>query len=276
MRLAIDHVTTYRFAQPITQGMQRLRLTPVTGKGQSVVEWAIDLVGARAEAGYDDENGNRVTLVAITPGVEEVTIRAHGVVDTTDEAGVVGRHVGYLPLWHFTRETELTKVGPKIEALIEALADRTTSDRLATLHALTALIRDAVAYETGHTDVATSAEAVLAAGHGVCQDHAHVFIASARALGIPARYVSGYLLMDDRVEQDAGHGWAEAFVEGLGWVGFDVANAVCPDARYVRVATGRDYVEAAPVKGLTFTAFGDAESDETLTVELSILQVVPA
>jgi transglutaminase-like putative cysteine protease len=98
--------------------------------------------------------------------------------------------------------------------------------------------------------VATTAEAALTAGRGVCQDQAHVFIAGARALGIPARYVSGYLLIDGREEQEAGHGWAEGFVDGLGWIGFDIANEICPDDRYVRVASGRDYRDAAPVKGL--------------------------
>ena len=93
------------------------------------------------------------------------------------------------------------------------------------------------------------AEEAVAAGWGVCQDHAHIFIAAARSLDIPARYVSGYLMMNDRINQEATHAWAEAYVQNLGWVGFDVANAMCPDDRYVRVATGLDYGEAAPVSG---------------------------
>ena len=112
-------------------------------------------------------------------------------------------------------------------------------------------MREAIDYLPGTTDVKTSAEEALAAGQGVCQDHAHVFISAGRLVDIPMRYVGGYLKMDGLIEQEAGHGWAEAFVTGLGWVGFDVSNAISPDERYVRVATGCDYSEAAPVTGIT-------------------------
>ena len=274
MRLAIDHVTTYHFSGPVRQGLQRLRLSPLAGPGQAVVSWDIACEGGAIEASYDDEHTSRVTLIGIAAGGTAVTIRAHGEIDTHDTAGVFGRHTGYLPLWHFERATALTKAGAGIRGLVDRLkADgKVGDDRLATLHALSDRVGEAVRYEPGHTDVATTAEGALSAGAGVCQDQAHVFIAAARLLGIPARYVSGYLLMDAREEQDAGHGWAEAFVGGLGWVGFDVANAICPDARYVRVASGRDYDEAAPVKGMTYTVpvGGSARDVERMTIMLTV------
>ena len=93
------------------------------------------------------------------------------------------------------------------------------------------------------------------------------FNAPARARGVPARYVRGYLMLKDRVEQDAGHAWAEAMVEGLGWVGFDISNGISPDPHYVRVATGRDYRDAAPVTGIRYGAH-----DETLHVKLAVAQ----
>jgi transglutaminase-like putative cysteine protease len=126
------------------------------------------------------------------------------------------------------------------------------ADPVARLHAISQAVLGAVAYRAGFTDVTTGAEAVLAARQGVCQDHAHVFIAALRVIGVPARYVGGYLLMDDSTDQSAGHAWAEAHVTGLGWVGFDISNGISPDARYVRVSTGRDYREAAPVTGIRF------------------------
>jgi transglutaminase-like putative cysteine protease len=275
MRLTIDHTTTYHFAAPIRKGLQRLRLTPVPSRGQSVIAWDIECEGATVECGYDDEYANRVTLVGINPGAHDVTIRAHGLVETRDEAGVVGRHTGYLPLWHFTRDTPLTARGDRIAALVAGIGDGVVHDQLATLHALTERVRAAVVYTLGASDVATTAEAALGAGRGVCQDQAHVFIAAARALGIPARYVSGYLLIDGRAEQDAGHGWAEGFVDGLGWIGFDVANAICPDDRYVRVASGRDYGDAAPVKGL-MTAVPPADGKKPERDRLSITLSVQA
>jgi transglutaminase-like putative cysteine protease len=279
MRLAIEHATTYRFSGPIRQGQQRLRLTPVSSAGQSVIAWDIACEGAQIEVGYDDEYTNRVTLVGLIPGTPAVTIRAHGVVETRDESGVTGRHAGYLPLWHFSRDTALTARGTKVAALVGGLENGAVRDPLATLHTLTERVRGAVVYAQGHTDVATTAEAALTAGRGVCQDQAHVFIAGARALGIPARYVSGYMLIDGREQQDAGHGWAEGFVDGLGWIGFDVANAICPDDRYVRVACGRDYRDAAPVKSMTYVLpapAGSAPVGDTLVTTLVVQRLTPA
>jgi transglutaminase-like putative cysteine protease len=128
-------------------------------------------------------------------------------------------------------------------------------------------VREAIAYQIGETSADTTAEQALTRGVGVCQDHAHTFIAAARLLGTPARYVSGYLLMDGQVDQEAGHAWAEAHVAGLGWVGFDVSNAISPDRRYVRVATGADYRDAAPVTGI---AQGSGQAD--LAVRLAVEQ----
>ena len=265
MRLAIDHTTHYVFSGPVVHGLQRLRLTPKASAGQSIASWSVHLEGARLQVEYDDHNANHVTLIAFEPRATEVTIRCEGVVDTADNAGIVGRHSGFLPLWHFTEQTALTQGGAKMRAFLSQLGPQ--ADRVATLHALSALVRGTVAYEGGHTDSATTAEGVLAAGRGVCQDHAHVFIGGARALGIPARYVSGYLLMDDRIDQDAGHAWAEAHIDGLGWVGFDVSNGISPDQRYVRVATGRDYRDAAPITGIRYGA-----RDETMHVKLAVEQ----
>ncbi|WP_338466782.1 transglutaminase family protein [Novosphingobium sp. ZN18A2] len=265
MRLAIDHVTHYRFSGPLKHGLQRLRLTPKHTSGQRVVKWDMVFEGARLEVEYEDHNYNHVSLVSIDEGASEMTIRCTGLVDTADESGIIGRHSGFLPLWHFLRPTELTKAGPKLRALLGEV-DR-GGDPLPMLHALSAAIRDAVTYETGQTHSATTSEEALDAGHGVCQDHAHIFIAACRAMDIPARYVSGYLMMDDRVEQDAGHAWAEAHVDHIGWIGFDISNGISPDARYVRIATGSDYREAAPVTGIRFGAH-----EEELHVSLAVEQ----
>lgn len=268
MRLAVRHVTHYRFDPPLAHALQRLRLSPKESHGQSVTGWEVGLDGARCQLTYDDHNSNRVTLISVLPGTTDLTITCSGTVDTADRAGIVGKHAGRLPLWVFTCQTARTRPGPRLRALAAAVErEHGKGDRLALLHALSGAVLDAMAYEIGHTDAATGAEEALAAGKGVCQDHAQVFIAAARLLGVPARYVSGYLMMDDRVDQDAGHAWAEAHIEGLGWVGFDVSNGISPDARYVRVASGRDYAEAAPVTGITW-----GKSDSTLTVSLAVEQ----
>ena len=270
MRLAISHTTRYEFSQPVAHGLHRLRLKPKPTHGQHVREWSMALDGAHPEAEYDDHHHNWTTLVSVEPGTRAVTVACTGMVDTSDNAGVVGPHVGNMPLWCFLGQTALTRPGPRLRALAAGL-DVDRKQALDMLHALSEAVLDAVRYEVGRTDSETSAEEALGLGHGVCQDHAHIFIGAARLLGMPARYVSGYLMIDGRVEQEAGHGWAEAHVDGLGWVGFDVSNAICPDARYVRVATGCDYRGAAPVTGLCVGA-GEAAMKVSLAVEQQMIE----
>ena len=119
-------------------------------------------------------------------------------------------------------------------------------------------IRDRLRFDVNATDTGTSAIDAFSHGHGVCQDFAHVFIAAARHLGIPARYVGGYLYRADRPDgQEAGHAWAEALVDDLGWVGFDPANDISPTEAYVRVAMGLDYLGAAPVRGTRYGGAGE-------------------
>ena len=270
MTLSIQHTTHYAFAQPVVHALQRLRLTPKETQGQNIAYWSMTFDNAYAELQYDDQHFNHVTLIGLAPGAREVTVTCAGVVETEDNAGVIGRHSGHLPLWSFLRQTPLTRPGTKLRALLReaqgAGSGSAAEAPLDFLHALSGLIRDRIAYETGRTHSATTAEEAVGHGAGVCQDHAHIFIGAARASGIPARYVSGYLMMDDRIEQEATHAWAEAHVADLGWVGFDVSNGICPDPRYVRLATGSDYRDAAPVTGISF---GSAAA-EVLTVAVAV------
>ena len=268
MRLSIRHRTQYRFATPVVHGIQRLRLTPKETQGQTIIDWSMELEGAKEELSYDDQNFNHVTLVSVDEGASEVVISSQGMIDTEDYSGVIGHHAGHLPLWAFLGRTELTTPGTKLKQLIGSV-ERSEEGMVSTLHHLSNAIRETVDYVPGISNVQSTAEEVLADGRGVCQDHAHIFIAAARALEIPARYVSGYLMMNDRIDQEATHAWAEAYVQGLGWVGFDVSNQISPDSRYVRVATGRDYRDAAPITGVSV---GGVTQD--LLVELSVEQQI--
>ncbi|MEE4450707.1 transglutaminase family protein [Novosphingobium resinovorum] len=265
MLLTVKHTTRYVFAGSVTHGLQRLRLKPKSTHGQEVLDWRMTLDGAKPQASYEDQHYNHVDLVSIEPGVPEVVVTCEGTVRTVDNNGVVGPNFGLMPLWCFLRPTKLTKPGPKVRQLLAGIeADR--SDLLGYLHTLSGVIGEQVEYVPGTTDSQTTAEQALGAGKGVCQDHAHIFIAAGRLLDVPMRYVGGYLRMDGRTEQEAGHGWAEAHVPGLGWVGFDVSNAICPDERYIRVATGCDYSEAAPVTGIAMGA-GETRLDVHLSVD---------
>jgi transglutaminase-like putative cysteine protease len=263
--LTVSHVSRYRYDRQVPYALQRLRLWPVTGPGQIVRRWDVAIEGARIETSYLDGFGNRTALVRHDRGTEEIVIRAGGEVETENGDGVFGPGSGLPPVWLFERATDLTAPGPAIATLADEM--RGIADRLALLHRLMDEIHRRVAYIPGSTSVATEAETALIAGNGVCQDHSHIFIAVARRLGIPARYVSGYLMLEGVTEQTASHAWGEAWVDGLGWIGFDAANDVCPDARYVRLAAGLDYHFAAPVSGIRM---GNAA--ETLAVEISVEQ----
>lgn len=264
MRLKIRHTTRYRFTEPVVYGLQQLRKTPKSGHQQEVIVWSTTVENGRKEVTFEDNHHNTVELISIDRGATQVTVVSEGEVEIEDNRGIVGRHPGPSPLWLYRRETPLTKCGPGCRALIRGVAGDSDLEKL---HTLSAIIREALPYDAGTPHPDWSAEEAIAQGNGVCQDHSHIFLACAREMGFPARYVSGYLMMNDRVEQEATHAWAEAHVDALGWVGFDVSNGHSPDTRYVRVATGLDYTEAAPVIG---TRVGG--SAETLDVQIQVAQ----
>ncbi len=263
MRIQISHRTTYRFDHPVHYGLQRLRLTPVSGPTQTVERWELILSGCGVQLEYDDHFGNHVTLVRTDSDAVEVEIEARGLVATAGSDGVIGANEGAVPLWFHLRPTELTRPGDGIRALAAEVADE--ADPVTRLHALSGRITELVEYRIGGTEPSTPAEGALRAAQGVCQDHAHIFVATARELGVPARYVSGYMVVDDGESSPASHAWAEAHVPDLGWVGFDVSNGISPDDRYVRVAVGRDYREAAPLVGTRYGSGG-----ESLEVRLEV------
>ncbi|ACT59782.1 transglutaminase family protein [Hirschia baltica] len=265
MRLSISHETRYQYDAPVSYALQQLRLTPKSSAGQTVLDWKIEIVGGNLQCSFTDHHNNKVDLIRFAPDVTEIIVRCKGEIETADRAGVIGPHGGYAPLWLFRRHTRLTKPGPEIKKLAKLLD--ASENSIAQLHTLNDAILAAVNYTKDETNSATTAEEALTKGKGVCQDHAHIFISAAREAGYPARYVSGFLMTDDIKLQNAGHAWAEAYVDNIGWIGFDPPNEQCPDERYVRVATGRDSREASPISGLVQ---GDVE--EKLVVSLQVQQ----
>jgi transglutaminase-like putative cysteine protease len=264
MRLKISHRTEYRYDTPVQYALQRLRLVPRGGRTQTVHSWSLKVEGATEEARFVDHFENDTRLVSIAGDATMIGIDAWGEVETFDTTGVFGEHKGFAPLWLFQRETPLTMPGEGVRELAASIGPGSEIDRL---HRLMGTIEAKVAYTVGATHAGTTAEEALKQGSGVCQDHAHVFAAAARLLGFPARYVSGYLMMNETIDQAASHAWAEAHVLGLGWVAFDASNGISPDERYVRMAVGRDYRDATPVSGIRL---GWAE--EQLAVAITVEQ----
>lgn len=263
MRLKITHRTEYTYDAPVAYALQRVRLVPLHNDLQAVLSWSLDITGANEELRFIDHFGNDTRLLSVTGSPHLIAVEATGEVETIDRSGVFGPHRGFAPLWLFRPETALTEAGEGVCALAASAPAGSQLDRL---HGLMTEISGKVAYQPGTTTTLTTAEEAVSNGAGVCQDHTHIFLAAARHLGFAARYVSGYLLMDLTSAQVATHAWAEAHVEGLGWVGFDVANCMSPDERYVRIATGRDYRDAMPVSGIRLGQ-GDERLEVTITVE---------
>ena len=247
MKIHIRHATTYRYDNPGAHLVQRLYLTPQDSGSQTVLDWNIDAPGIEKALRYVDAFGNVAHLTTPPVDLAEVTVIASGTVRTTDTAGVAGHDLGSVPIQAYLASTPATAANAAIRSMAHAHADLTGIDQL---HALSATVLEKVAYMIGTTNEHTSAADAVRDGKGVCQDHAHVFISAARSLNVPARYVSGYMVVGENELAEASHAWAEAYVASLGWVGFDISNQVSPDERYVRIATGMDVDNATPVKGV--------------------------
>jgi transglutaminase-like putative cysteine protease len=251
MRLTVDHQTTYRYDHPVRSAVQSHRLAPSVFEGQRTLDWEVTVTGGVPGGSFRDGAGDRVQAWTVAGPLQEITVSVRGSVETQDCAGVLRGH----------RES----LAP--ETLARGVAGR---DRLDMAHALAAAVAGAIAYRPGATHAHTTAAEALALAEGVCQDHAHALIACARVHGIPARYVSGYLLAaQDGTPHEAAHAWTELHVPGLGWVGFDPANRCCPDPRYIRLGSGFDARAAAPIRGIARGLSGGAP--EGLDVRVAIL-----
>jgi len=253
MRVRIHHSTVYRYDPPATGAIQLLRLTPRDYDGQHVVRWRIDLSADARLTAHEDALGNITHVFSATGPLAELRVDVYGEVETQNSHGVVSGAIERLPPRLFLRPTPLTAADEAIRDFAERARGGCAGDALAQVHALLEGLHREVVFDVEMTDVVPSASEAFALKRGVCRDLCHIFIATAHHLDIPARYIAGYLQMaDGRIDQEAGHAWAEAFIPDIGWVGFDPANGICPTEAYVRVAIGLDSIGAAPVRGVRF------------------------
>jgi transglutaminase-like putative cysteine protease len=268
MRIHISHATTYTYDTPPSGVTQLLRLTPRDHEGQHILSWRIDLSEDCLLHQHEDAFGNIIHSFTAEGPFDRLSVEVDGEVDTQDTGGLVKGAVECFPPQLFLRETSLTQPDPAIVDFAKTAQAGTNGDNLALLHALLAVLNRQIAFDTDPTHTATTAAQAFALRRGVCQDITHIFVAAARSLGIPARYVGGHFHRADGVtSQEAGHAWAEAYVENLGWVGFDPTNGICITDAHVRVAVGLDYLGASPVRG---TRYGG--SGETLSVAVRVAQ----
>jgi transglutaminase-like putative cysteine protease len=249
MRVAISHETVYRYKRPANYSIQYLRMTPISSLTQRVLTWK--LLAPAPLVPWVDAFGNSTHVLVMDRPHDEIRVQAVGEVEIADGGKpLLSDGEPHAPELYL-RETKLTTADISVRGFAGRFRPAFEQNRRGGLDGLMAGIRDVVEYRPGITHVATSASEALDTGAGVCQDHAHLFVSCCRTLGVPARYVSGYLCADQVGDNSmASHAWAEAWVEGAGWLSFDVTNRMSNAKAHVRVAVGLDYLDAAPVRGM--------------------------
>ena len=268
MLLAVNHVTRYRYSQPVRGVVQSHRLTPTATDGQKVLDWQITVTDGCKGGAFRDGAGDLVHSWSVLGPVSEIAVTVTGRVETKDMSGLLKGARETLAPETYLRDTAPTRADAALAALARSVTR--SVNVLDTAHALSGIIANAIRYRPGATHAQTTAAEALALGEGVCQDHAHALIAVARHLDMPARYVSGYLhANNDGEAHEAAHAWAEIYVPGLGWVGFDPANRCCPDERYIRLGSGLDAQDASPIRG---TARGPGKESLDVTVAIAAMQ----
>ena len=282
MLLEVRHITEYRYDRLVRESVMEVRMQPRRTNGQGLVSFEVDVEPHAQILSYADSWGNAGHHFDVPHAHDHLDIAARSVVETYERpappaslemdewqalAGdaVRGEHWDFLAMHGFVVETA---------ALADFIAGRNildlkSRDPLTALHELSRLLFRSFDYEAGVTEPDSPIDHALLEGRGVCQDFAHIMIAICRRLGVPARYVSGYLYSDreshDRSTDDATHAWVEAFLPSLGWIGFDPTNDIMAGERHLTVAFGRDYSDVPPSHGVF-----KGEADSQLSVGVSV------
>ncbi len=250
MKLEIVHSTRYRYTAPIAETVMEVRLQPMDGNGQRCLDFRLELSHGVKASSYTDGYGNHVHYFNLVRPHAGLSVVSRSTVETglgldadPGEELVLDFLRFRAPVKDVEGVRELSRRHPIVDPASPVEVEQS-------LDALTETISREFTYDRTVTNVYSAVDDVLALKAGVCQDFAHLFIAVARAMGVPARYVSGYIHTPGAKEAAASHAWAEAWVGGRGWIGFDATHPVRTTPHHVRLAVGRDYTDAAPTRGV--------------------------
>jgi len=269
MRLHIEHETIFSYSQPVREAIGEARLRPRDDAGQRLMGFRLALDPHAPVDPVGDRFGNTIHCYSVLQPHRRLTITATSEVETSADALIAAPALTPLEQHSFTAISQYVPFTDDLLAFARATAPA-DADVATTAQALSSAIYASCDYQAGSTDISTTADAVLAGRRGVCQDFAHLLIALCRGLGMPARYVSGYLYDSDQPADAilASHAWAEVFLDGRGWLGIDPTHNRVISSLYTRVALGRDYADAAPVRGIY-----QGETKETLEVRVRMRAV---
>lgn len=281
MYYSIRHTTEYDYSASITESMMELYMQPRSDGFQNCLSFTLTVEPPAKVTSYRDYTGNILhhfdipqshdqllilaeALVEITPSFELEHLRSGGSWEALDAISRTSQFYEYLLPGEFTQPT------PELEALRQELNIARRENPFSTLWFLTEAVYNAFEYVPNSTNVDSPIDHSLETRQGVCQDFTHIMLALGRGLGIPCRYVSGYLYYQrsahDRSAEDASHAWVEAYLPNAGWVGFDPTNQLICNERHIRVAVGRDYGDVPPTRGVFR---GKATSDLAVKVEVT-------
>jgi transglutaminase-like putative cysteine protease len=248
MRFAVRHEIAWAWGTPPRSVIEHLRIEPRNHEGQHVIAWRTDVEPSGRMRMAEDAFGNSFDSLTVEGALAALTVRADGEVETFDTAGIIRHAVERFPPDLFLRESALTGTDAALRAFADSIASK-EGQMLGRAHALMDALHERLDHSACHEDKFAGAAKTLAAGQGQARDLAHVFIACARHLGIPARIAIGHLFSETAEHTSCVHGWAEAYLDDFGWIGFDPMTGRCPEGAHIRVAIGIDAVDALPVRG---------------------------
>lgn len=281
MHYLIRHVTKFRYSDPVTESVMEVRMQPRTEGTQRCLRFELRTNPKSLVAAFKDDLQNHVHSFDIPDRHTQLTIRAEALVETApapvlpealdqDAWAKLDAMTATDQYWDLIEPSAFTQPTDLLRTLAREVHLGRTTDPLNAVRELNCAIHDAFEYDPNTTEVNSPIDEALSSRHGVCQDFSHIMIALVRQLGIPCRYVSGYLYHrtedHDRSARDATHAWVEALFPTIGWVGFDPTNALVTGDRHVRAAVGRDYADVPPTRGVFK---GRAETELAVVVRVS-------
>ena len=296
--LAVKHITRYRYDRPIERSTHCVHLRPIDDVHQSVESYRLLLVPDVPILEFEDVFGNWASRFEISQGYQELTVTAESTITISGVDPFAFAHacahapirpsfpLVWMPWEHVMLSPYLAPVELPETQLRElydyamAFVERNNHDLMETLFAINLTLFREYKFVPGSTRLETTPYEVFTSKKGVCQDFANLFICMARLLGIPARYVCGYVYTGNtatldnganganRTQSDASHAWLQLYIPNAGWKGFDPTNGVLASTNHIRVAYGRHYRDATPTAGTLYSS-----AQETMTIDVQVVEL---